>query len=79
MLFAPFTLESYNDAVKHAEMIQEVTSQRRMPPWQADPRYGHFSNDRHLTRPELDTLTAWVDGGMKRGDDKDLPKVAKIE
>ena len=55
-------------------MIKEVTTQRRMPPWHADPRYGHFTNDRRLTREEIDTLTAWVDGGMARGDDKDLPK-----
>ena len=64
---------NYDDAVKHAAMIREVTTQRRMPPWQADPRYGHFANDRRLTREELDTLTAWIDGGMARGDDKDLP------
>ena len=71
---APFTLSSYDDAVKHAAMIKEVTAQRRMPPWHADARFGKFSNDRHLTRAEIDTLAAWVDGGKPRGDDKDLPK-----
>jgi thiol-disulfide isomerase/thioredoxin/mono/diheme cytochrome c family protein len=71
---APFTLMNYDDAVAHAEMIREVTTERRMPPWQADPRYGHFSNDRRLSQEELDTLTAWIDTGMKRGEDKDLPK-----
>jgi len=70
---APFTLCNYDDAVKHAAMIREVTTQRRMPPWQADARYGRVSNDRHLSRAEIDTLTAWVDGGKARGDDKDLP------
>ncbi len=74
---APFALESYDDAVKHALMIKEVTTERRMPPWQADPRYGHFSNDRHLSKDEIDTLAAWVEGGTVRGNDKDLPK--KIE
>jgi hypothetical protein len=71
---APFTLTSYDDAVQHAEMIREVTSERRMPPWQADARFGHFSNDRRLTQGELDILTTWIDTGLKRGDDKDLPK-----
>ena len=71
---APFTLMNFDDAVAHAEMIREVTTERRMPPWQADPRYGHFSNDRRLSQGELDTLTAWIDTAMKRGDDKDLPK-----
>jgi acetyl esterase/lipase/peroxiredoxin len=71
---APFSLLTYDDAVKHAGMLKEVTAQRRMPPWHADPRYGHFSNERRLPREEIETLAAWVDGGMAKGDDKDLPK-----
>lgn len=70
---APFTLLSYEDAVKHAAMIKEVTTQRRMPPWHADPRFGKFSNERRLSQAEIDTLTAWVDAGLPRGDDRDLP------
>jgi thiol-disulfide isomerase/thioredoxin len=42
----PFSLLNYDDAVKHARMIQEVTQQRRMPPWHADSRHGKFSNSR---------------------------------
>ena len=71
---APFTLLSYDDARKHARMLKEVTVQRRMPPWHADPRHGHFSNDRRLSDKEIETLAAWVDAGMPKGDDKDLPK-----
>jgi peroxiredoxin len=71
---APFSLLTYDDAAKHASMIREVTSQRRMPPWHADARFGHFSNDRRLTREELDLIGAWVDQGMPKGDEKDLPK-----
>jgi len=71
---APFSLLSYDDAARHGRMIKEVTAQRRMPPWGADGRYGHFNNDRRLTRDEIDTLASWVDAGMPRGDDKDLPK-----
>ncbi len=71
---APFALVTYDDAVKHAGMIREVTTQRRMPPWHADPRHGSFANDRRLTKAEVDTLASWVDGGMARGDDRDLPK-----
>lgn len=71
---APFALATYDDAVRHAAAIKEVTHQRRMPPWHADSRFGKFTNDRHLTTAEIETLAAWVDGGKPRGDDKDLPK-----
>jgi hypothetical protein len=70
---APFSLLTYDDARRHGRMIKEVATQRRMPPWHADPRYGHFANSRRMTTEEIDTLTAWVDSGMPRGDDKDLP------
>ncbi len=73
---APFSLMTYEDAVRHGRMMKEVTTQRRMPPWHADPRYGHFANNRRLTRDEIDTLAAWVDAGMPRGDAKDLPPPA---
>ena len=75
---APFALLSYDDAVKHGRMIKEVTRQRRMPPWHADRRYGHFANDRSLTRDDITTLAAWVDAGMPRGDDRDLPPPADL-
>jgi hypothetical protein len=71
---APFALMNYDDAVKHARMIREVTQQRRMPPWHADSRYGKFSNDRRLTKQEIDNLSEWVAAGMPRGDDRDLPR-----
>jgi len=70
---APFDLLTYDDAVNHAEMIKEVVQQRRMPPWHADPRYGTYSNDRRLSDEEIDTLVAWVNGGMKLGNEQDLP------
>lgn len=70
---APFDLLTYDDAVNHAEMIKEVVQQRRMPPWHADPRYGTYSNDRRLNDEEIDTLVAWVNGGMKLGNEQDLP------
>jgi hypothetical protein len=70
---APFTLASYDDAVHWADTIKEVLTEKRMPPWHADPRYGHFSNDRRLPKEELDTLLTWLDTGMELGDKKDLP------
>jgi peroxiredoxin len=70
---APFSLLSYDDARGHAAMIAEVVDDRRMPPWHADPRYGHFRNDRHLDARERATLLAWVEQGAPLGDPAVLP------
>jgi hypothetical protein len=70
---APFALMNFEDAAKHGRMIKEVARQRRMPPWQADPHHGQFINNRRLTDKEVETLADWVDAGMPRGNDKDLP------
>ena len=75
---APFSLLSYDDARKHSAMIREVVAERRMPPWHADPRYGHFVNDRSLIAKERATLLAWVDQGTPLGDIKDLPPARKF-
>ncbi len=69
----PFSLLTYDDARKHSAMIGEVVENRRMPPWHADPRYGHFVNDRSLSARERATLMAWVDQGAPLGDPKQLP------
>jgi hypothetical protein len=46
----------------------------KMPPWQADPKYGKFSNDLSMTPAEKDALVAWIDGGAPEGDPADAPK-----
>jgi len=38
----PFSLLTYDDAVAWADTIREVIQDQRMPPWYADPRYGHL-------------------------------------
>jgi peroxiredoxin len=70
---APFALLSYDQVRKHAPMIREVIDERRMPPWHADPRYGHFANDRSLSPEERRAILAWIDRGTPLGDPKDLP------
>src|SRR5438132_4229255 len=70
---APFSLLTYDDASNWSETIREVIADKRMPPWHADPRYGKFSNDRRLPAEEAETLLAWLDNGMEKGSEKDLP------
>jgi peroxiredoxin/mono/diheme cytochrome c family protein len=74
----PFSLLTYENAATWAETIREVVRQERMPPWHADPRHGHFVNERRLSRAEADTLLAWVRQGCPKGDDKDLPPPAQF-
>ena len=76
---APFSLLSYQDARNWSEMIKETVVQRRMPPWNADARYGKFSNDLRMTDEEIDTLVAWIDNGAPLGDKKDLPEPRQYE
>ncbi|MBI1246554.1 redoxin domain-containing protein [bacterium] len=74
---APFALTDYDEVVGWAEMIAEVVEDQRMPPWHADPKYGHFSNDRHLSVSEKDTILKWVEAGAPQGDSKQMPKPIK--
>jgi hypothetical protein len=70
---APMSLLTYQDARPWAKAIKAAVLVRKMPPWFADPKHGEFANDRRLSQDEIDTLTAWVDGGAKEGDLKDAP------
>jgi hypothetical protein len=70
---APMSFLSYDSVRPWAKAIKAAVITRKMPPWFADPRYGHFSNDRGLKQNDIDTIVAWVDGGAKEGDPKDAP------
>ncbi|CAN5721973.1 redoxin domain-containing protein [soil metagenome] len=70
----PFTLMNYEEVARRANGIQEVVDLRRMPPWHADPRHGHFDNDRSLTSQERATVLAWIEQGTPEGDPADLPE-----
>jgi hypothetical protein len=74
-MFAPMSLLTYDAARPYARSIKQKVVARQMPPWGADPAHGTFKNDPRLTQQEIDTISAWVDAGAPRGDDKDLPPV----
>src|SRR4029453_6764303 len=60
---APMSFLTYKDARPWAKAIKTAVVNRQMPPWGADPNYGHFANDRRLSDSDIRTLSAWADGG----------------
>ena len=68
---APMPLETYTQTAKYANAMKFMTSTKVMPPWFADPRYGHFSNDPSLTSEQIATIASWADAGAPAGDPKD--------
>jgi peroxiredoxin len=75
---APFSLSSYEEVAGWAPMIDEVVRENRMPPWQADPKFGHFANDSRLTDDEKRMIATWVANGAPQGDPADLPEPRKF-
>ena len=70
---APMSLLSYADARPWAKAMKLKVVSRQMPPWNADPNYGRFANDRSLPQSDIDTIAAWADQGAPEGDAKDKP------
>jgi hypothetical protein len=70
----PMALLTYAEARPWAKAIRQAVLTRKMPPWFADPKYGHFKNDTSLSQSEIDTLVSWADKGAPEGDARDLPK-----
>jgi hypothetical protein len=67
----PWSMSSHRKVKSMADMTQEVLLSRRMPPWDADPLYGKFANDRSLTLAEKRLLLRWVEQGAPRGEGDD--------
>ncbi len=70
---APMSLLTYKSARPWAKAMKFMVTTRKMPPWNADPQYGHFSNDRSLKQSDIDTIAAWADQGGPEGKAKDKP------
>ncbi len=73
------SLLSYDDVRPWARAIKSKVVSREMPPWGADPDQGlKMRNDPSLSKTQIDTIAAWVDGGAPRGNDADLPPAPKF-
>jgi hypothetical protein len=70
---APMAFLSYQETRPWARAMKTAVTSRKMPPWFADPNYGHFSNDRMLRQADIDTISLWADGGAPEGAAADAP------
>jgi hypothetical protein len=72
-----FPLITYGQAAAHAGAIRESVATKKMPPWLADPDYGHFANDPSLSQSEIKTLAMWANSGTRAGDPHDAPSALR--
>ena len=70
---APMSLVTYEQARPWARAIKAATASRQMPPWFAEPNYGHFANERRLVDREIALIAAWADAGAPAGNTADAP------
>ena len=70
---APFSLLTYEDAVKRRDDIKDAVQARVMPPWKPVPGFGEFLESRRLTEGELTTLLRWLEAGTPEGDPAKRP------
>ena len=74
---APMPLVTYEQTSPWAGAMAHAVETKMMPPWFADPRYGHFANDVSLTSRQIATISAWATGGAPAGDEHDAPALRK--
>ena len=61
-------LTTYEQTRPWAGAMAHAVQTKMMPPWFADPRYGHFADDISLTEQQIATIGAWAAaGGAPRG------------
>lgn len=67
----PMQLTSYDMVKGFSPMIREVLRTDRMPPYNADPHVGRFSDSKNLSPADIKTLVHWVEAGAPRGEGAD--------
>ncbi len=69
----PFSLLSYDDVARRAKTIQTVVDRGYMPPWKPIHRNLTYSNDRSLSKIQIETLQTWFEHGCPEGDRATTP------
>jgi mono/diheme cytochrome c family protein len=72
---APFSLLTYQDAARRADLIASVTASRFMPPWKPEPGFGQFQHERRLTDSQIAVIAQWAKNGAPEGAPQDKPAI----
>lgn len=75
----PFSLISYNDVLKHANMIKHVTATGYMPPWKADTTYRRFTDERILCAADVQAISEWITNGAPAGNAADAVSLPVLD
>lgn len=67
----PFALDNLESFGTFAEVALDAVESGRMPPYLADTTCRSYADDITMPADEIDTLRAWIDGGLKAGDPAD--------
>jgi mono/diheme cytochrome c family protein len=59
---------TYAETRPWAKAIKVAVLTRKMPPWFADPNFGHFKGDRRLQDADIQKIVAWVNSGASKGE-----------
>lgn len=68
----PFSLTDFEAVKSKIKTIIAVTKSGYMPPWQADPYFRSFKNERFLDSTAIELIEKWYLTGTKKGRRKDL-------
>src|SRR5579863_765855 len=74
---APMPLVTYEQTRPWARAMAHAVGMKMMPPWFADPKYGHFADDISLSEQQIATILAWANNGAPAGDVRDAPAQRK--
>ncbi len=76
-MFAPMSLQSYDEVRPWAKSIAREVQNREMPPWFAtEHTRGQFHDERVLSEDQITTVVDWVRLGAPAGDPSEAPAPA---
>jgi len=70
----PFSLMTYADASRRAQLLAAVTESGFMPPWPADVNYSTFVGQRHLADAEIALFKKWAEQDAPEGNPELAPE-----